>query len=217
MGYVPAALGTVLEDVFGVRIPSDDLERTSTVEALADYLADRLRKTPHALSPEVVRAFLDIRRAVALVMKRSAGEIRTTTPWKFVLPNANPGCRVVWREIQQTAQVSLPRLVWTGRTWRWPWAIVDFIVGTIGVLLLAMPGGGTTSIFIGGLLCVAVPVIFGIRSRAGSEPPHQTLGESARYVATERWTPTSAGTSAWTSAEVLKLLRDLVEGEPGCV
>ena len=75
-----ANLKAVLDDVFGIEIPMDEIERATTLEGLADYLGDKLRRTPNAISPDVVAAFLDIRRAVAVVMKRPKSEIQTGKP-----------------------------------------------------------------------------------------------------------------------------------------
>jgi hypothetical protein len=206
-----ANLKAVLDDVFGIEIPMDEIERATTLEGLADYLGDKLRRTPNAISPDVVAAFLDIRRAVAVVMKRPKSEIQTSTNWKALLPETSAGRRQVWREIQKISQASLPRLAWPG----WTWGVM-YTVGMMMLLPLAYVGFGQGTYWIGAiLLLLALKVFVTIGRATGTELPHQTVAESARYVATERWTPSKVAYSPWTSAEVLKPLRELFENESG--
>lgn len=207
-----SGLKAVLEEVLQVQLSKSDFESARTLESLAETVAGRLRSTPNAIGPDVVRAFLDLRGATASVVNVPRESLLPSTPWQMVLPETTQGRRRAWKAIQKVAHASLPGLA--GRSW--PWVAADIVIWSLGPLAYVALGGSLAGIVaVVLLLGLAIIVTAAIAQAAGAELPHATLAESARHVATERWMPSSLGTAPWSPAEVTTVLRELVEAETG--
>jgi hypothetical protein len=209
MKGVSAKFKAVLEEVLQLQVANSELEQAETLESLAEIVAERLGKTPNAIGPDVVRAFLDLRSAIASVTEMPRAELLPSTPWQMVLPDKNPGRRQVWKRIQKAAHASLPPLAWAS----WPWLMTDIASWTLAPFAYFVFGQGFKGT-IGGILFLAVAIVVSAataRASGSSELPHKTLAESARHAATERWSPSTSGSRPWTSVEVLAVLRELSE------
>jgi hypothetical protein len=205
-------LKAVLEEVLQVQLSESDFESAGTIESLSETVAARLRSTPNTIGPDVVRAFLDLRRATASVVHVPKASLLPSTPWQMVLPEANVDRRRAWKAIQKAAHASLPGLGWP----TWPWMAADIVVWTLGPLAYVALGASLTGILAGVLLLgLALIVTAAIGRAAGAELPHATFADSARHVATERWMPSALGSGSWSPAEVTIVVREFVEAETG--
>jgi hypothetical protein len=196
----------ILEEVLQIQMSNSEFDNAQTLESLAERAAEQLGKTPNAIGPDVVRAFLDLRSAIASVVRLPMRDLLPSTSWQTVLPETNPGRRRAWKQIQKVAHVSLPGLGWPS----WPWVMADIVSWTLAPFAYFALGEGLEGILAAiALLAVAIMVSAATARAAGTELPHKTLAESARHAATERWEPSASGTAPWTPADVLSVLREL--------
>jgi hypothetical protein len=205
----PVDLKSVIEEVFEVTIGKADASSISTPSDLVGFLASRLSDANGAVTFSAVTAFLQLRRAAAEILGISPSHFRASTTWDDVLPKENPGRRQAWMELQKIANVSLPGL--TGK--KWPWLFLDLAVIPVAPFLYSWLGG-LTGVF-WGLVTIAVSAAVSalmVRNLA-MQPPHRTIGDSARHVAASRSSGSNSAAIGWKREQIAPIVRVLVEDE----
>ena len=129
MGMDGLELVLEVEETFGVEIDDAAAERILTVGELWDYICARVDFAP-AATCATASAFYKLRRTLGETIGGNRRQLRASTPLDSLLPAQ--ARRAAWTSLQQTAQLTFPKLEFHPRVKQMPLVLALLIFAAVG-------------------------------------------------------------------------------------